>query len=257
MSHLISFSQETVPMSGKRYYGGEMVVKRSGQFRPSKVQRYRKKGKVGLRGLMIKTKPELKEFQFVSGLNQIPISGSLYIVNQIPQGTNYNQRIGNHIRAKSIQIRYVAWSPPSVNNSDDLRMIVVWDTQPNGTAGAQIYNATANSANTILDNTAPPVTAFKNTGLAGDRFIILKDQYMTVQATEPVTTVDQNNNFDTRRYGKCYIDLRGQDVEYNTTTGGIPTTGALYVCWVSANNSSTSTQNAQFSFNAKTTFTDM
>jgi len=244
-------------MSGKRYLGGELVGYKGMYQRPAKVQRYRKKGKVGLRGLMIKTKPEMKEFQYVSGLNQIPQSGTLYIVNQVPQGTNYNQRIGNHIRAKYLRINYISWCPPSTYANDDIKMFVVWDTQPNGTAGAQIYNAGGNSPNTILDNTAAPISAFKNTGLAGDRFIILREIFISVQSTTNAITSNNNQNFDTRRYAQVYIDLRGQDIEFNTTSGGIPTTGALYVCWVSANNSATATQNAQFVFNSKLCFTDV
>ena len=244
-------------MSGKRDYSGAMVSRTTTIRRPSKVQKYKRKGKVGLRGLMIKTKPELKEWQYNSGLNAIVQSGQLYIVNQVPQGTNYNQRIGNHIRAKYIRINWVAWAPPTVNTNDDIRMLVVWDTQPNGTAGAVLYQAGGTTANGILDNFAAPVVAFKNTALAGDRFIILKDYRFSVQSNTPAVTTSNNNNFDTRRYGDCYIDLRGQDIEYNTTTGGIPTTGALYVCWCSANNNATSGQNGQFTFNSKMTFTDV
>jgi len=243
---------------GKRFVGGELVPRgyRAVSTRPSKVKRV-KKGKIGLRGLLLKDKPELKEFQYVSGLNNVVQSGNLYIVNQVPQGTNFNQRIGNHIKAKYLRINWIAWAPQSTYPFDDLRMVVVWDVQPNGTAGAQIYNALANSANTILDNTAAPVVAFKNSGLAGDRFIILKDERMTAQSTAAAVTSAQNNQFDIRRFGDCYIDLRGQDMEYNTTTGGIPTTGALYVCWLSANNYGTSSQNGQFTFNTKLVFTDV
>ena len=73
----------------------------------------------------------------------------------------------------------------------------------------------------------------------------------------PVVTQGKISNFDIRRYGDCYIDLRGQDMEYNTTTGGIPTTGAIYVCWVSANNNATQALNGQFQFNSKLCFTDV
>lgn len=251
------WSQETVPMSGKRYFGGEMVVKRAGQFRPSKVQRYRKKAKIGLRGLLLRDKPEIKEFSYTSGLNNIVTGGQLYIVNQVAQGTNFVNRIGNHIRARALQVRYVVWPPASGTTSDDVRMIIVWDTQPNGAANAVIYSATGDTPNSILSNQVAPAIAFKNTGLAGDRFIILKDEMISVQNNAPLNTTLQQSNYDTKRYGKCYIPLKNQDMEFNTTTGGIPTTGALYVCWVSANNQGTSTQNAQFVFASKLTFTDV
>lgn len=244
-------------MSGKRSYSGAMVPYARTVTRPAKVQRKAKKGKVGLRGLMIKTKPELKEWQFASGLNYIVQSGNLYIVNQIPQGTNYNNRIGNHVRAKYLRINYICWVPTSINTYDDVRIIVVWDTQPNGAANAQIYSAGGTTANSILDNFAAPIVAFKNTALAGDRFIILRDQQLTVQSTTAAVTTSNNNQFDTRRFSSMYIDLRGQDMEFNTTTGGIPTTGAIYVCLVSANNSATQAQNAQFVFNSKLMFTDV
>lgn len=233
-----------------------MVTKGGSEYRIKKVQRYRKKGKVGLRGLMIKTKPELKEFQYTPGLNQIQQYGQLYIVNQVPQGTNYNQRVGNHIRAKYIRVQWICWVPTTTNTYDDVRMMVVWDTQPNGGASAVVYGFPS-TANTILDSFAAPIIAYKNTGLAGDRFLILRDEKMTVQSTTPAVTTSNNNQFDTRRYGECYIDLRGQDMEFNTTTGGIPTTGALYVCWVSANNQIPSTNNAQFVFNSKLVYTDV
>jgi hypothetical protein len=243
---------------GKRFVGGELVPRgyRAVSTRPSKVRRV-KKGRIGLRGLLLKDKPEVKEFQFASGLNNIVQSGQLYIVNQVPQGVNFNQRIGNHIRAKSLQIRYIVWPPQQSTTSDDVRMVIVWDTQPNGTAGAQIYNALANSVNTILDNFGAPAIAFKNTGLAGDRFIILKDEMISVQNNAALNTTLQQANYDDKRYGKCYLDLRSQDIEYNTTTGGIPSTGALYVCWVSANNNGNATNNAQFVFNSKLMFTDV
>jgi len=243
---------------GKRFVGGELVPRgyRAVPTRPSKVRRI-KKGRVGLRGLLLKDKPEIKEFQYASFLNNIQQSGQLYIINQIPQGTNFNQRIGNHVRAKALQLRYIVWPPSTQTFSDDVRMIIVWDTQPNGTAGAITYSSTTNNANTILDNGGPPAIAFKNTGLAGDRFIILKDEMISVQNNGAFNTTLQQSNYDSKRYGKVYLDLRNQDIEYNTQTGGIPTTGALYVCWVSANNLGTATQNAQFTFLSKLTFTDV
>jgi len=243
-------------MSGKRNLSGAMVGYQPIQLRPKRSKKYYKKGKVGLRGLLIKTKPELKEFQFVSGLNNVVQYGQLYIVNQVPQGTNYNQRIGNHIRAKYIRVHWIAWAPQSTYPFDDMRMLVVWDTSPNGGTSAIPYGLTLN-ANCIMDNTAAPIVSFKNTGLAGDRFIILKDERMTTQSQAAAVTSAQNNQFDTRRFGECYIDLRGQDMEYNTTTGGVPTTGALYVVWFSANNYPTSSQNGQFTFNTKLSFSDV
>jgi hypothetical protein len=136
-------------------------------------------------------------------------------------------------------------------------MLVVWDTQPNGGTSASVYGFPT-TANTILNSSnAPPITAFKNTALAGDRFIILKEVRLSVQSTNPASTSLNNNNYDERRFGTCYIDLRGQDMEFNTTTGGVPTTGGLYVCWISANNYTTAQQNGQFTFNAKLMFTDV
>jgi len=244
-------------MSGKRYLSGEMVGYQPVQLRPKKSKRYYKKGKIGLRGLLIKTKPEVKEFQYVSGLNNAIQYGNLYIVNQVPQGTNFNQRIGNHIRAKYIRINWIAWAPQSTYPFDDMRMLVVWDTSPNGGTSAIPYSNTGNTANTVMDNTAAPIVSFKNTGLAGDRFIILKDERMTTQSQAAAITSAQNNQFDIRRFGDCYINLKGQDMEYNTTTGGVPTTGALYVIWFSANNYATAAQNGQFIFNTKLVFTDV
>lgn len=243
---------------GKRFVGGQLVPRtyRAISTRPAKVRRY-KKGKVGLRGLLIEDKPEIKEWEYSSGLNQVPQYGSIMIVNQVPQGTNYNNRVGNHIRALNLRINWIAWAPPSTYTNDDLRMLVVWDTQANGAATVSVYGFPTTTQTILNSSNAPPITAFKNTALAGDRFIILKEHRLSVQSVAPAATTLNNANYDDRRFGTCYIDLRGQNIEYNTTTGGIPTTGAIYVCWVSANNNVTQSLNGQFTFNAKMMFTDI
>lgn len=164
-------------------------------------------------------------------------SGVFMFGNGTVQGTGLSQRMGTKTFGKYAEIRYEIqqYASPAGNNSDDsLRLLVVWDRQPNfGVPAGGIFDilngfnqaSTALGTNAYLMGTNP---------VNKDRFIIMKDKMvrlgsMTVgpTVTSAYTAPEQN------LYGKFYVNMKGKDSHYIVSgTPGLITdcaTGAMYL----------------------------
>lgn len=149
------------------------------------------------------------------------------ICNQIRQGSDYNERIGNKIRVKSIQIS--AYCFPSIPSDatrpifSPIRCLVVYDKQSNGN--------TFTNTGFFLDNSF--VLGFQDPAFA-ERYKVLVNSRQTMThyptATGPGETDTSTLCFEEYRKFK-----RPLDVLYNANTGtvGDLQTGAIWCIFYS------------------------
>jgi len=184
--------------------------------------------------------PELKAFdqpnQSLAFL--APSAGISYqLLNNIDQGTDLFQRVGRKISGKSIQlrgfVRYPVATTGGGNNSDLYRVMVIYDTRPNGQDPtiSEIFSDANNAAVT--------------TGLSfinlnnRDRFRVIMNKTMTppqiIAASGPAAT-DGHNNVT---WLEEYLKVDGMETIYNQGKDeGILDIqyGAFYIVCTAVNN---------------------
>ncbi len=186
---------------------------------------------------------ELKFLDLASATYACDTTGTVTALNLVAQGDDDNNRIGRQIYCKSIRVigHFIPQSA-TATASTLARVMLVWDSQPNGALATitQILNASTSLTHTNLDNR--------------ERFTILRDTFTPLgsfsntasQAVSGAPTVACINE---------YIKLGGQKVTYSNTTGviGSVATGALLMVTISDLASGTG-----YNFNATTRlrFTD-
>lgn len=154
-----------------------MVRERIYRYAPSNYQLNKKIKK-------LQKDPELKFLDNWSELN-VTDSGDLMVCNAIGSGITQTERDGNEVRCTSLEIRGYAYvnNLVIVNQKSDLyrvpllRMIVFWDSSPNGALPDLIGNSIATEDDSLLDNTdgADPVFLPYNRNTIG-RFRVLYDK---------------------------------------------------------------------------------
>lgn len=158
-------------------------------------------------------RPEVKAYDYTLATNSIDNTGTLNtVINQIPNGTGLNSRIGNQIATKSVYYQYVLnFGSGPVPNA--IRHILYWDKQANGTVGNDLLASTPTGANLL---TAPMNLSNR------DRYVILADER---------TTLSPNGDQIRIISGFRKINQRTDFPANNTQT--IPITGALCFLFVS------------------------
>lgn len=105
----------------------------------------------------------------------VPLFGTptIQALNQIGQGTDEQNRIGNSILAKDINIRFQMLANFTTDQQNMIRMVIFVDKQQAGTAPtlAQLMQTTSNFQSSFNKDYT-------------DRFAILKDKYFTMNANE-------------------------------------------------------------------------
>jgi len=190
---------------------------------------------------------ELKELVVFSGSSVQIGSGRADCLNLVPQGPDFNERIGRHINLEGVDVNYIAKGPTGGSAGGDqfIMVALVWDSQPNGSAA---------SAGTIFDlgTITNGVLGFKNTAQYRDRFSILWQERITLQPT-----ANGDGNY-TNSYWRKHYNLKNPmyQCEYTSASAAVPSTGALYL--VQLCNVTTSDANAPtVEFGTKLIFTDM
>jgi len=124
----------------------------------------------------------------------IAIADVPYCLNDVINGTDFNQRIGRKIVIKSVDIK-LQLRPYTADAAKGLfvRCLLVWDRTPNGVA-----LAASSSLNEVLTDVGATGTAFAGATGYGcsthpnlsnrDRFIVLRDKTIAVQPFEISTT---------------------------------------------------------------------
>ena len=114
---------------------------------------------------IIMDKSETKYVDNANVAGTVPIAGSVVGLSFVAQGTNTNQRVGNHVYHKYVHGKVVI-SAAATNAVYQWRFFVALDKQPNGALAnySDIYNTT----------TVDGGMALRANATYGDRFRILK-----------------------------------------------------------------------------------
>lgn len=107
-------------------------------------------------------------------------TGGMTVLNAIPQGTQIDQRVGNKIQISSIRVKASLVITGSAPTFDGIRIMVVYDRNPNGAyptistilSDSGIVEGAMSTANTNFASSQN--IAYK------DRFLILRDQLLTI-----------------------------------------------------------------------------
>jgi hypothetical protein len=160
-------------------------------------------------------------------------TGSIALLNTIPQGAGTSERVGKRVTLKSLQCRGVA-SNNSTATINDIAILIVYDSRPTGVLPA---------ITDILVEANP--TSFNNDANSG-RFRILK-------RIDSVLMGSGANNYSARSAmnSDWYLDLKGKPQVFKTAaTGAIGDIeeGALYVVTVGSSPPGTNAAVAPLSF---------
>lgn len=153
-------------------------------------------------------------------------TGSVTLLNGVAVGSDYTDRVGRKIRMKSVYVRGIVGHesiPTSgFSNQEICRMLIVYDTQTNGSVPA-------------LTDILKEATSLSQLNLNNrDRFKVLVDKqysvapYLTIQA-DAIAVSGSPTNYSVKKYKKL-----NHEVIFNGTasTVGSIATGALWMVWV-------------------------
>jgi len=188
------------------------------------------------RELAIKPKVELKAFDIAAisqTFNSVAGGPSIGLLNAVVNGAELYQRTGRKIYMKSIHIRGVVRPNAAVAaNTGELRMLVVYDSQPNG-ANPTIQNLLQDS------NAAAATTVNSEINLTNrSRFQIIRDmQFYTpaAAAADDISGVIPDPIHQTLNVN-MFIKLKGLETIYNGVNGGSVadiTSGAMFIVFLS------------------------
>jgi len=139
-------------------------------------------------------------------------------INTCNVGTGFNQRIGNVISNKSLELVgtvYGAQLQPNIPQA--CRILIYWDKQPDP-AGV-----VTTVAPFLLLNSFP--AALANTGNT-DRFVIIYDKIFTIGTGG----IANNPGFNSARSFHLFLDLKGVETRYLTAPGAtFPSTNSLNI----------------------------
>lgn len=142
------------------------------------------------------------------------VTAVLFFVNGIAEGVSENQRIGERVRLKTLDLRFqFDKSAANVNASTTCRFTILWDRQPNGGLAtvAQVLE-TVTGTNNVLDMCSPYNAQNRK------RFQVLKDARFTL-----------NDGHNESRVFHWRVPLRNKTPQYNGAGAAIGNvnTGAL------------------------------
>jgi hypothetical protein len=168
------------------------------------------------------TVPELK-YKDVSAAGTVTAAGAFILTNGLNLGTSAVTRVGRQIMMKSFHIKLVMAGAPfsstPTSPSSLIRVMVVFDAQPNGTAPA---------TSDLLEDASSGVGIVSSTALKySGRFKILWDKrWVLVNSLTATTTADL-----TEQYDEKYMKINLKTIYANTNNGDITDieTGALWI----------------------------
>lgn len=156
----------------------------------------------GMRG----NKGEKKVIETTQASYAVSGTGTVTLLNGVAVGTDYTDRVGRLAKMESVQLRGIVRTVDNNTNESLGRILLVWDSQPNGAAIATIADilsaATACSFNNLTNR---------------DRFKILRDHHIYLPkisdtATQSFATGSAGNGClvnDYVRLGEGYVTQFG------------------------------------------------
>lgn len=178
----------------------------------------------------IKLKPEIKAFDVAIGESEFSPSGHFELLNVPIQGQDRFERIGRKIANKSIHVTgliRVLTAGASMPN-DFLRLMLVWDKQPN--AAVPLGSDLLTDSNAIGLNSVLSHVNLNNR----ERFIVLRDKRINwpVYDGTAFSTSNQMPYLDPQLNIDWFVSLKGMETTFNGINGQTPAdieTGALYL----------------------------
>jgi hypothetical protein len=145
---------------------------------------------------------------------------NVLVVNQSTLGTGPNQRIGNVVSCKSLEIVgcvYGGINQPQLPQA--CRIMIYWDRQPDP---AGVVTTIAPS---LLLNAIPQgLTNIQNT----DRYVIIYDKIFTIAGNQNAGI--GSSGFNSARGFHIFLDLKGVETRYLTAGGAtFPSSNSLCV----------------------------
>lgn len=104
--------------------------------------------------------------------------GLLHNLNQIPQGDDFNQRIGEEVAAKYVNLKLRFAKGPSAS-ANEVRCILFWDIQTNGTGPIQATSVSPVTG--LLDNaTIVPTVISPHNYRTKNRYHVIMDKWLVL-----------------------------------------------------------------------------
>lgn len=175
--------------------------------------------------------PELKYLDGnVSGSNVPHTTGAIWSLNEIPQGYTANQRAGDQIRLKSIQLRFDLRNNISNLAPIYVRLLVIRDTQSNG--------AVPSALSDVLATPSTPHTSFLNLSSTRGRFRVLRDKVIrlgpaTSAASVPAGTIQMNASDESKFFGRILLKMN-KLMDFTSSLGTSYKTGNILLCVASS-----------------------
>lgn len=188
---------------------------------------------------------ETKEITNSQAAAQVTLGGQVFLLNNIAEGTEINQRVGRHITPKGCDVQ-VQVTTAGANLVDGTYVALVWDKQPDNTTPA--YN--------VIFDTASSATlsmGFKNTLQYRDRFQILWEERSIITDNGVAAA---GLDFENIWYRKYHELVSGDHkCEYLSNAAVTPSVGGLYLCVITIGQVAGPT-NVTFAYTSKFTYTD-
>lgn len=155
-----------------------------------------------------RSSPELKYNDIAVAAYAADTTGSITCLNLTAVGDDNTTRDGRQINNKSIHVQGLLTPNDSVAGPNWARLMLLWDTQPNGALPAvtDILTAATSTANTNLNNR--------------QRFIILRDIKLAQGINDNTATMAYSNGNNTYTVD-TFIPLGGLKTTYSGTTAAI------------------------------------
>ncbi|AUM61855.1 capsid [uncultured virus] len=106
----------------------------------------------------------------------------IFFLNNIGQGDDFNQRVGEEVTAKYLNLMY-RFTAPAGTNSNDVRIIVGWDMQTNG-VGPTALKSTNAVEGLLDDDTITQALLSPHNNRNKDRYHVLYDKTYTFHRQE-------------------------------------------------------------------------
>jgi len=186
----------------------------------------------GFYGPSFRSPAELKVIDTAQATYELSTTPTITLLNGVAQGTEFNTRIGRKITMKSIQIRGYAAIVDSPASGSLNRVMLIYDTQPNGAlpAASDVLNA----------NTATSMLNLNNR----DRFKVLMDKQFAL-GFYSAGNIASNASFNLKKFKKL-----NHDVIFSGSTNliGVMTSGVIFLLTVGTGVTGTATNKLVASF---------
>lgn len=148
------------------------------------------------------------------------------VLSLIAQGDDFNQRIGEEITAKYLNIRMDCGAAPTTIDPLRYRIVVFWDLQANGSGPEPFAGTNANQG--LLDNlTINSAMLAPLNYRTHDRYKILHDKIITINPNDP--------SIGTLKMYKRNLKLGGAKIKYSSSAGNISAVvGRSLCCFITA-----------------------